>query len=91
MSITLLHWQQLKLEGCPQCGLPIDDLQHQNHFVSCPLCAWKINDDQLLGWIAGVAECRICSNKQTFIAPCICDLDNLECDNCGNMSAEIIS
>ena len=33
-------------------------------------------------------QCRICSYKQTALVPAIADLDNLECGNCGNMTAQ---
>ena len=34
--------------------------------------------------------CRICSFEQTAIVPAVTDLDNLECGNCANMTAQEI-
>lgn len=39
-------------------------------------------------WVVMDLRCRICNNEQTAIAPAINDLDNLECSNCGNMTAQ---
>jgi hypothetical protein len=33
------------------------------------------------------SKCRICGNKETVIAPAVCNSD-FECAECGNMSAE---
>jgi len=39
-------------------------------------------------WVVVDLRCRICSHEQTAIVPAISDLDNLECGNCGNMTAQ---
>jgi len=40
-------------------------------------------------WIVIDLQCRICSHEQTAIVPAVTDdLDNLECGNCGNMTAQ---
>lgn len=39
------------------------------------------------GYVIIELKCRICNYEQTGITPEIADLDNLECDNCGNMAA----
>ncbi len=33
-------------------------------------------------------QCRICNHKQLLICPAVCDLDNLECANCENMTVQ---
>lgn len=47
-------------------------------------------DEQIEGWVAGHEECRICGYTGVFVAPAECDLDNMECANCGNMTCEMI-
>jgi len=49
-----------------------------------------IKDEQIEGWIVGYDECCICGYTGVFVAPAICDLDNMECANCGNMTCEMI-
>jgi len=34
-------------------------------------------------------KCRICNHTQVAIVPGVCDMDNLECDNCNNMTAQL--
>ena len=41
-------------------------------------------------YISGLEECRICGFQTAFVAPEGCDLDNMECANCHNMTSEII-
>lgn len=85
----MMHWQHLKNNGCPNCGMEFNDLLYLYDEVSCPLCGWKIKESQLLGWICGKASCRICGEEEIFICPYICDLENLECKTCGYMTMEI--
>lgn len=33
-------------------------------------------------------QCRICSHHFVGIIPAIADLDNMECENCGNMTMQ---
>lgn len=33
-------------------------------------------------------ECRVCSQRQSCLVPAVSDLDNLQCDNCGNLSCQ---
>lgn len=43
-------------------------------------------------WWAGESECRMCGHKQVSVVPVDSGSDDLltrlECDNCGNMTAE---
>ena len=40
------------------------------------------------GWIIQLSKCRICSYEELDICPVGCDADNLECDNCNNMTMQ---
>lgn len=41
-----------------------------------------IKDD----WIVFDGQCRICNFRQNIICPASNDIDNQECENCGNMT-----
>ncbi len=68
----------------------VEDMLEEDATLICPECGFQIQEDLILGWIAGTARCRICSHEDTFVAPMICDLDAMECCNCHNMTSEII-
>ena len=40
------------------------------------------------GWVVLETQCRICNHTSMDIAPSVADLDSLECDNCGNFTAQ---
>jgi ssDNA-binding Zn-finger/Zn-ribbon topoisomerase 1 len=42
-------------------------------------------------WTYGLEECRICGYRGAFVAPVVCDIDNMECANCHNMSCESLT
>ena len=44
-------------------------------------------DDKGYGFTMLDSQCRICNYKSIIICPSCCDLDNLECGNCGNFTA----
>ena len=50
----------------------------------------EIEDEQdVKDWDFAVFECRICGHRHTAVVPCqMSDTDN-ECDNCGNMTADV--
>lgn len=39
-------------------------------------------------WVLMDLVCRVCGHEQTFLVPIICDLDNLECMHCENMTSQ---
>lgn len=39
-------------------------------------------------FVVMAGQCRVCNYKSIDICPSICDIDNLECDNCGNMAVQ---
>jgi hypothetical protein len=41
-----------------------------------------------LQWVVLELKCRVCNDETLCIVPQIADLDNLECDNCGNMTCQ---
>lgn len=42
------------------------------------------------GWRAACVECRMCGHKSVSAHPAETDEDNLECSNCGHMTAEVV-
>ncbi len=44
--------------------------------------------DLKTGWIIQLGKCRICAFEEFDICPVGCDVDNLECDNCSNMTIQ---
>lgn len=44
--------------------------------------------DVKTGWIIQLSKCRICSQEELDICPLGCDTDNLECNNCSNMTLQ---
>lgn len=87
--MTKLYWQQLALEGCPECGTPLSDMIHTDRdTLECSLCSFCVSTDDILGWVWGRAKCRICGEEEVFVAPCTCDFDTMECMNCGNKTCE---
>lgn len=49
------------------------------------------HEDRIDDWCVGLAECRICSVKQTTVFPSsVKSLDDFQCVNCGNMTADIV-
>jgi len=75
--------------GCPDCGSSYSQLC-MNQIIVCSTCGWAILEEEVEGWISGVEEYRVCNYRGAFVAPETCDLDSMECSNCGNMTCEEI-
>jgi len=81
---------------CPECGLVWSESQLNDGPlpIECPRCDCDLctfepvdgTEEEL--WFSGLEECRICGYKGAFVAPSQCDLDNMECANCHNMTCE---
>jgi DNA-directed RNA polymerase subunit RPC12/RpoP len=84
-----MKWRDLINNGCPDCGGSYDQLCI-NPIIVCSTCGWAILEEEVEGWVYGIEECRVCGYKGAFVAPEICDLDYMECANCGNMTCEAV-
>ena len=40
-------------------------------------------------WVVFPGKCRICNFEQDIICPATNDLDNQECESCGNMTLQV--
>ncbi|KKK65256.1 hypothetical protein LCGC14_2975960 [marine sediment metagenome] len=40
------------------------------------------------GWVIQLGKCRICGYEELDICPLGCDTNNLECNNCNNMTMQ---
>lgn len=67
----------------------IRDCERQNPDIS-DLMSEIEDEDGVKDWDFVVLECRICGHRHTAVVPCQMDDTDNECDNCGNMTADII-
>ena len=51
----------------------------------------KIEDEyDVRNWDVAILECRICGYKHLAVVPSEMDDDDNECQNCGNMTADVV-
>ncbi len=68
-----------------EAGKPLDaDILVDLEEVDADLMAEGLNRN----FVILDAQCRICNYKSLIICPAICDLDNLECENCENKTMQ---
>lgn len=73
------------IEAYKDAGRPLNDVMVNDlNEVTQKLRDLGLSEE----WVVMDLLCRICNNKQTAIVAAVCDLDNLECSNCGNMTSQ---
>ena len=45
-------------------------------------------EDKIDEWLVAVLECRICGKRQLAVLPSVAPLENMECQECLNMSCD---
>ena len=70
--------------GCwDKAGRPLDDdILSDIKSIGADMKRLGMDDN----WLVFEGQCRICNFRQNIICPAQNDIDNQECENCGNMT-----
>lgn len=68
---------------CPECGIGLSNSEKNVCFCQNCHATWSKHEEKE-GWIPAKVECNLCGHK--WIAVYQEDSEELECDNCGNMT-----